>query len=428
MEDIISLKIQENPDNNKDEEEVKYNENEKIHENDSITFSKIFQKEPNNNPKYDEKENLFSTKIFMKSIDLRCEDHLTKFQEDIEATRFCEKCKILCCDACVIDYHIEHISSAKKKVEDYFLSQKNHITELNNKIQESIKYKINEKEIDKIVLEQKKIIEDFFQRRKDEIDITKKKLENILNFEKELKEKMIKAIETFYKDECYKRLKVPIENNERLGNKIERFIKDWAKFNKREKVTVLKNNVISEFDIESTSNINQIKEEMVNFKGKSLDIQKKINGLLETIGKNDKFNDLDKIYSEMNENYLNIMKDIGDLKYDKLTIQKIQDIKNKNAEMDYNFKELLNDKMYNINNNVNMNMNNGINNQQQPYLQPQHPQMPSQNLPQFNQNNQEPFAQSVNIVNQEYSKRMSENFNLFNNEKNSQMMNSLNIY
>ena len=237
---------------------------------------------------------------------------------------------------------------------------------------------------------------------------------------------MIKAIETFYKDECYKRLKVPIENNERLGNKIERFIKDWAKFNKREKVTVLKNNVISEFDIESTSNINQIKEEMVNFKGKSLDIQKKINGLLETIGKNDKFNDLDKIYSEMNENYLNIMKDIGDLKYDKLTIQKIQDIKNKNAEMDYNFKELLNDKMYNINNNVNMNMNNGINNQQQPYLQPQHPQMPSQNLPQFNQNNQEPFAQSVNIVNQEYSKRMSENFNLFNNEKNSQMMNSLN--
>ena len=127
--------------------------------------------------------------------------------------------------------------------------------------------------------------------------IHKKKLENVLNFENELKDKMIKAIETFYKDECYKKLKVPIESNERLALKIERFIKDWAKFNKREKVSVLKNNVISDYQKESESNINKIQEEMVNFKGKSIDIQKKINGLLDTIGENDKFNDLDKIYS-----------------------------------------------------------------------------------------------------------------------------------
>lgn len=109
----------------------------------------------------------------MKSIDLRCEDHLSKFQEDMEATRFCQKCNILCCDSCVIDYHVEHISLAKK-VEDYFIAQKNHIVELNNKIQESIKYKINEKEIDKIVASQKKIIEDFFLRRKEEIEVSKK--------------------------------------------------------------------------------------------------------------------------------------------------------------------------------------------------------------------------------------------------------------
>ena len=205
-----------------------------------MIFSKVFQKE-DSKKKENIDDNQFSTRVFMKSIDLRCDDHLLKFQEDVEATRFCQKCNLLCCDSCVLDYHIEHINSAKKRVDDYFISQKNHIVELNNKIQESIKYKINEKEIDKIVVSQKKVIEDFFLRRKEEIEVSKKKLENVLNFEKELKDKMLKAIESFYKDECFKRLKVPIDNNERLGNKIERFIKDWAKFNKREKVSVLKN-------------------------------------------------------------------------------------------------------------------------------------------------------------------------------------------
>ena len=152
-------------------------ENEKENKEESIHFSNVLQVEESENKpseKSMEKDNIFTTKYFMKSIDLRCEDHLTKFQEDMEATRFCEKCNVICCDSCVIDYHIDHIASAKKKVEDYLLSQKNLIVDLNDKIKESIKYKINEKEIDKIVLEQKKIIEDFFQRRKDEIDITKK--------------------------------------------------------------------------------------------------------------------------------------------------------------------------------------------------------------------------------------------------------------
>ena len=64
----------------------------------------------------------------------------------------------------------------KKKVDEYFISLKNHIVELNNQIQESIKYKLNESEIDKIVLSQKKLKEDFFLRRKEEIDVGKKKI------------------------------------------------------------------------------------------------------------------------------------------------------------------------------------------------------------------------------------------------------------
>jgi len=97
---------------------------EKEEENNSISFTNILQKESKVKLDLKEKEDLFSTRVFMKSIDLRCDDHLLKFQEDVEATRFCQKCNVLCCDSCVIDYHIEHISLAKKKVEDYFLSQK----------------------------------------------------------------------------------------------------------------------------------------------------------------------------------------------------------------------------------------------------------------------------------------------------------------
>ena len=46
---------------------------------------------------------------------------------------------------------------------------------------------------------------------------------------------MIKSIEAFYKDECFKRLKVRIGNNEGLSNQIDRFIKDWANLIKEKK-------------------------------------------------------------------------------------------------------------------------------------------------------------------------------------------------
>ena len=146
-----------------------------------IQISQIYQKEEdkNKNSESEIEKNLFTTKVFMKSVDLRCEDHLTKFQEDVEATRFCQKCNILVCDSCVIDYHIDHINFAKKKVDEYFISQKNNIIDLNNKIQDSIKYKINEKEIDKIINSQKKLVEDFFTRRAEESEIFLKKFKKL---------------------------------------------------------------------------------------------------------------------------------------------------------------------------------------------------------------------------------------------------------
>ena len=235
--------------NEQPEKEEKLFSNEEENKEGEIQFSQIYQKDDNINQKIDSslQNNLFATKVFMKSIDLRCEDHLTKFQEDVEATRFCQKCNILVCDSCVIDFHIDHIELAKKKVDDYFIQQKNNIIDLRNKVQDSIKYKINQKEIDKIINSQKKLVEDFFARRGEEWQLFIKKLNNLQNLETEIKNSIIKSIEIFYKDECFKRLQSPIEKNEILSKKIEVFIKEWAQYNKREKVVALKNNVIEEF-------------------------------------------------------------------------------------------------------------------------------------------------------------------------------------
>ena len=107
-------------------EELKlFTNDNKEKENESFHFSKVIMKESDIKENSEERQKLFSTKVFMKSIDLRCEDHLSKFQEDMEATRFCEKCNILCCDSCVIDYHVDHIALAKKKSMNILYLKKN---------------------------------------------------------------------------------------------------------------------------------------------------------------------------------------------------------------------------------------------------------------------------------------------------------------
>ena len=121
----------------------------------------------------------------------------------------------------------------------------------------------------------------------------------MLTNENELKEKMTTAIEIFYKDECHKRLNVPIEENSRLEKKMQKFLYDWSTFNKREKVIALKNNTIKNLENEINNNLLKIKEGLEEFSGKSIDIQKKINGLLDTVAKKDKNTELEKIFSEI---------------------------------------------------------------------------------------------------------------------------------
>ena len=296
--------------------------------NQPINYETEKQRELDSKNNVDLNNNLFTTKFFIKSVDLQCENHLRKFQEEVEATRYCKKCNIICCDTCAIEYHIDHISLAKQKIQDFLKFQKDLIVQLNFKIQELIKYKINEKEIDTILISQQDLIQKFFSRRKEEIEIIKKKLESINECDEELEKKMLKSIEVFYKDECYKRLVGLIEKNEIFAKKVTDYIKEFATLNKKEKINALKSNKIYDFGKESDNNIKIIKEEMGIFNQKSLAMQKKLNYLLSIISENDKIIELDKVYSEINEQYLNIMKDISDLKYDKIIIQKIKDIQN----------------------------------------------------------------------------------------------------
>ena len=315
------------------------NENNNLH----INYESEKQRELDSKNNVDLNSNLFTTKFFIKSVDLQCENHLKRFQEEVEATRYCKKCNIICCDTCAIEYHINHISLAKQKIQDFLKFQKELIIHLDIKIQELIKYKINEKEIDSILISQQELIQKFFSRRREEIEIIKKKLESINECDTELEKKLLKSIEVFYKDECYKRLIGLIEKNETFAKKVTDYIKEFSTLNKKEKINALKNNNIYDFGKESDNNIRIIKEEMGIFNQKSLAMQKKLNYLLNTISENNKLIELDKAYSKINEQYLNIMKDISDLKYDKLIIQKIQDIQNKKIDyINNDYKNIIN--------------------------------------------------------------------------------------
>ena len=140
--------------------------NMKENDNLPINYQTEKQRELDRKNNVDLNNNLFTTKFFIKSVDLQCENHLKKFQEEVEATRYCKKCNIICCDTCAIEYHINHISLAKQKIQDFLKFQKDLIVQLNIKIQELIKYKINEKEIDTILISQQELIQKILFKEK----------------------------------------------------------------------------------------------------------------------------------------------------------------------------------------------------------------------------------------------------------------------
>ena len=279
--------------------------------------------QPNNNNKI---EGIMSTGIFMKNIDIRCDDHLKNYNTDVQATRFCSQCKSLCCDTCVIDFHNEHINFAKTKIEEYFRNAKLKLEDLSSKVNNSIRFRVNYEEIDKIIQNHQKILDSYFNRRKNKLEDIKKKIDMIIEYDNEIHNTLNDNIETFYKDECAVRMNQPLEENKSLLKKIQNFLSEWNNLSKTEKVQTIKSNKIEEFEKENEDNSEMIKNATEAFKGKSKDIEKKINEILKDLNGSDRLNDFDKIIDEVQKNIIDSREKINKLKYDDLIIQKVENI------------------------------------------------------------------------------------------------------
>ena len=279
--------------------------------------------QPNNNNKI---EGIMSTGIFMKNIDIRCDDHLKNYNTDVQATRFCSQCKSLCCDTCVIDFHNEHINFAKTKIEEYFRNAKLKLEDLSSKVNNSIRFRVNYEEIDKIIQNHQKILDSYFNRRKNKLENLKEKIDMIIEYDNEIHNTLTENIKIFYKDECAVRMNQPLEENKSLLKKIQNFLSEWNNLSKTEKVQTIKSNQIEEFEKENEENSEMIKNATEAFKGKSKDIEKKINEILKDLNGSDRLNDFDKIIDEVQKNIIDSREKINKLKYDDLIIQKVENI------------------------------------------------------------------------------------------------------
>ena len=360
------------------------------------------------------KENIYNnnrienTQMFMQQIDLRCDDHVQKFKKDFQATRYCSKCRSLCCDSCVIDYHISHINEAQTRIEDYFRSKRIQLDELRAKINNSIKMKINENEINKIIDDYKKTIESYFSRRKNRFNEMSNKINLLINEDEKIHKKLVENIEIFYKDEGYKKLEKPLKENEILLEKVKNFLNDWDnKFSKTDKVNYLKQNVFDEFENDSVLNMDLIKNNTDAFKGKTKTVEKKIEEILKILNNGDKLNDFDKIFDEIKNINIATMSDIDKIKYDEIVGEKVEQMSKEKKEMILNnfnnnnnnnnsdFNLMNNQKQINNYNNYNNNLenngnnfyNNNNNNNNNNYMNNQLPLQPYNNNNNNNNNN-----------------------------------------
>jgi hypothetical protein len=153
---------------------------------------------------------LADTRVFMKKqVDIICQDHRNKNLPDVnvtEATRFCSKCETIICDSCVIDYHLDHVSQAKLKVDEYFSQQKNDLNEVLNSNRYYIQNEVYLDEIKRKKEEMLSKIERYFSSRDLAYENVQKKLKSLKDEEEHLKKGIILAIESFFIDECQKKL------------------------------------------------------------------------------------------------------------------------------------------------------------------------------------------------------------------------------
>lgn len=265
-----------------------------------------------------------STIRFLAEVDLRCDDHLTKFNEDVKADRFCSECKLLCCDACVIDYHIDHINSAKARVEDYFKKQKFEMEELRSKIYSSIKHKTVLSEFNLTMEILDKNISTFFLRRQNHLENFKLKIDSLLCEESDLCNRMKECLHAFYKDEALKRMDKPIKELDHLQSRLQIFLRDWETFSRTDKAKVLKNNQIVEFINEADELNKTIENNVFLFKNKSKIVEKNIDEIFKSFSLDEKINKIESDFNEISSNIKSNFCVVNKLNFEEISVENFE--------------------------------------------------------------------------------------------------------
>lgn len=155
------------------------------------------------------------TKVFMNKVDISCEDHKKHYDiTNIDAVRFCSKCKILCCSDCVIEFHNEHIQDAKSKIEEYFSQQKNELESIKSANNANLHHKRHLEDVLEAKNELERRIDGYTESKIAKIKALKTELDICEREINSTRDKIKENVDKFYTIECYKRLERPLKNLE----------------------------------------------------------------------------------------------------------------------------------------------------------------------------------------------------------------------
>ena len=285
----------------------------------------------------------------MSKDDLKCDEHQNRFNQIVQATRYCTKCNMTCCDTCIIDFHLDHIILAKTRIDEYLSNVKLTLDNLKYLINNSITPKVNIQEIYKEINLYEQKCESYFTIRKTYLENLKNKIDMILKNEDKLCKNIIERISYLYKDEYSKIMVDPLKQNQKLLINIQNFLNEWDNFSKYEKIKMFKKNQIEEYQNEYLKNYEIIKKSNEDFEKKTKLIEIKINEIFKDLNIIDKLKEIDNIVNDIEKanvesiEKLSFVKEIPKKNYEKeyklLIFLKIHSnilmVFNQNSEMKY---------------------------------------------------------------------------------------------
>ena len=129
----------------------------------------------------------FRESIMIKDniTDVQCDDHREMFSHDVQADRYCSKCRKCICNDCVIEYHSEHQSEARNRIDTYLSKQKSEVEELKSKVVDCIQI-VQSNDMNSQTENKVNLITGLFKKRISRLELIKSKIDDLINEEKNL--------------------------------------------------------------------------------------------------------------------------------------------------------------------------------------------------------------------------------------------------